>query len=119
MTGLEPVRHLKFDRMDVTAIEPGKREDEWAELARGEHRLKVLATSILAADDDELEAMLRRSPDLETWMSMLEHYGALHRRTEARVGFYHAIVARLTIVLERIVGFQGDIPSRQAGRRVS
>ncbi len=112
---LEPVGDLKFDPPAGGPIVPESNWEDWLDWAMVEYELSRRAAQVLNLADQELEALVRDGDDIDSWVDLIETAVQSKKRHEAGREVMGAVVCRLLIVMERILGKEiwdaGEVPS--------
>ena len=103
--GIEPVGHLQSGPAEGEPVTPTCSWDDWRERAMAEYELSRQVVPVLNATDEELEALVRESDNLEYWTELLENALGTAGRYEAGADVMNSTVSRLFVVLEHVVGY--------------
>ena len=87
--------------------------EDWLDTASRDFAMLRIAAVIVSNSEQELEAKLRASPDMDCWLEYLDGVDGLRTQSRALIEVCDCTEARLLIVLKRLAE---ATPSRPSGR---
>ena len=71
-SALEPVGDLKFGPPEDGPIVAESTWEDWQDWAMTEYEISRRAVPVLNSTDEELEALIRNSDDIDQWIDLVE-----------------------------------------------